>query len=89
MTKYCDYQDVSLDDALEFVREECIRAMSRFNSFGCSHEGYAVVLEELDEAWTAIKENHTEDARNEMVQVAAMAIRYIVDNPGLTRKVKP
>jgi hypothetical protein len=41
--------------------------------------GYAVILEELDEMWAEIKQNNTNRAREECVQVAAMAIRFLMD----------
>lgn len=65
------------------AREELIRA-SRIHSPMCSsHEGYGVILEELDEAWDAIKANDIAHARHEMIQVAAMALRFLVDvKPG-------
>ncbi|KKL84124.1 hypothetical protein LCGC14_1967880 [marine sediment metagenome] len=51
-----------------------------FNSY---HEGYAVILEELDELWEEVKKNprtrSVSRMRNEAVQVAAMALRFLVD----------
>ena len=54
----------------------------QFGSFNSSHEGYAVLKEEVDELWDCIKDNkHTtlEDLKGEAVQVADMAIRIITD----------
>lgn len=59
--------------------EELARARENFPPFNSAHEGYAVILEELDEAWEAIKVNNIEAARQEIVQVAAMALRFLVD----------
>ncbi|GJM72974.1 hypothetical protein HMSSN036_51900 [Paenibacillus macerans] len=61
------------------VMGELYRAMIRFPKFNSPHEGYAVILEELDEAWEEIKKNDTKRAIEEMTQVAAMAIRFLVD----------
>lgn len=51
--------------------------------FNSSHEGYAVILEELDELWTEVRKRRTERDKNRMreecVQIAAMAIRFIND----------
>jgi len=46
-----------------------------------NHEGYAVILEELDELWDEIKKQHpnNELIRKEAIQVAAMAVRFILD----------
>ena len=45
------------------------------------HEGYAVILEELDELWDEVKANRGTggQAAREALQVAAMALRYILD----------
>lgn len=58
---------------------EYIRATSKFGAFASTHEGYAVILEELDEAWSEIKANATGRAIEEMIQVGAMALRFVVD----------
>lgn len=41
------------------------------------HEGYAIILEELDEVWEEIKRNDLNAARTEMLQVAATALRFL------------
>ncbi len=61
------------------VLEELQSATSKFNSFNNPHEGYAVILEELDELWDAIKANDLEAARREAIQVTAMGLRFLVD----------
>lgn len=59
--------------------EELERATRNFRPFASAREGYAVILEELDEAWDAIKANEIGKACAEMTQVAAMALRFLVD----------
>ena len=59
---------------LEFVQATC-----KFSAFNSTHEGYAVILEELDELWAEVMANNTEAACKEAVQVAAMAMRFIFD----------
>lgn len=53
------------------------------------HEGYAVVLEELEEAWDEIKVNPKRrdgaKVRDELIQVAAMAVRTVTDCLGAVR----
>lgn len=48
-----------------------------------AHEGYGVLLEELDELWAHVKTNQKKrdiDAmRKEAIQVAAMAIRFAAE----------
>lgn len=47
------------------------------------HEGYAIVLEELDELWDEIKQKplyrNQELMRKEAIQLAAMAVRFVLD----------
>lgn len=61
------------------VRPELVKATQRYGSFSSAHEGYAVILEELDEMWDEIKKNNTTRSKEECIQVAAMAIRFLVD----------
>lgn len=70
---------VAIDDALARVRDELIEATKRFGPMASAHEGYAVILEELDEMWDEVKANSTKRAREEAVQVAAMATRFLID----------
>ena len=68
-----------LTDIVGEVTEEYLDAVSKFGPFASAHEGYAVILEEVDEMWTEIKRNDIKRAREEAVQVAAMAIRFLID----------
>lgn len=60
---------------------ELARARESFKPMASGHEGYAVILEELDELWREIKKKYQDaDAmRAEAIQVAAMAIRFVTD----------
>jgi hypothetical protein len=66
-------------DAFKAVCEELRAATTKFGAFHNSHEGYAVLKEEVDELWDEIKANRNNGAREEAVQVAAMAIRFLID----------
>lgn len=44
-----------------------------------AHEGYAVILEELDEMWDEVKKDNLENARLEACQVAAMALAFLLE----------
>lgn len=63
------------------IRAEIARADATWAPFASAHEGYAVLLEEVDELWDEIKKKQTErdpeKLRKEAIQVAAMAVRFI------------
>lgn len=63
------------------VERELGRAQDKFPPFNSAHEGYAVILEELDELWQEVKDKagQPHKVREEAIQVAAMAVRFIVD----------
>lgn len=66
--------------AIKRVREELTSAQCDFEKFNSTHEGYAVILEELDELWDEIKTNGPQGRlQAEAVQVAAMALRFLID----------
>lgn len=66
-------------DILERVTDELAAARRKFPNFHSAHEGYAVLLEECDELWDAIKHDDGDGMRREAIQVAAMALRLLTD----------
>jgi hypothetical protein len=77
------------DDVMIEVWEELQRARKKFGPFVSHHEGYAVILEELDELWDEIKANNPAKARTEAIQVAAMAIRFVLDLDKNEKSISP
>lgn len=75
--------DTDVTKALRAVGQEVMRARSSHGKFASAHEGYSVILEELDELWCEVKRKQsTRDVkklRAEAVQVAAMAVRFLTD----------
>lgn len=67
--------------AIKLVTDELNRATAAHGPLNSTHEGYAVLKEELDELWDEIKANQgtTHRGVSEAVQTAAMAIRYLID----------
>ena len=67
--------------ALDDVQIELERALDRFPALNSFHEGYSVILEELDELWEEIKKKKPSeiDMRKEACQVAAMALRFMME----------
>ena len=67
-----------IDYAVKLVRDELERSAKKFGGFNSSHEGYAVLKEEVDEMWDDIKKNLEARSILEAVQVGAMALKYII-----------
>ena len=71
------------DELLRAVDAEVTRARRSYPNFHSQHEGYAVLKEEVDELWDRIKASKGLKADGvtaiEAVQVAAMAIRFVLD----------
>lgn len=65
------------------VRAELESSMARFKPMNSAHEGYAVILEEMDELWDEIKVNQSKrdyaKMEKECIQVAAMVVRLLLD----------
>lgn len=65
------------------ISDEVDRAQAKYPTFASSHEGYAVILEELDELWDLVKANKgvkgSPEMTQECIQIAAMAVRFIED----------
>lgn len=65
--------------ALTDIGEEYYRARENHPPMTGAHGGYAVILEELDELWDAVKADDVLHAKKEAVQVAAMALAFILE----------
>jgi hypothetical protein len=73
---------VNADRACALVGLELGHAQEKWPPMQSAHEGYSVILEELDELWHEIKLNsgmRTDAMRAEAIQVAAMALRFVID----------
>jgi hypothetical protein len=70
-------------DAVELAHGELVEATGQYGPFASAHEGYAVVLEEVRELEKEVflnpRERDTERMKKEAIQLAAMAIRFLVD----------
>jgi hypothetical protein len=70
------YERVAADVLAEITRARLQHAPMRG-----AHEGYAVLIEEVDELWDEVKDRRRDLARmrKEAIQVAAMAIAFVVE----------
>ena len=62
---------------------ELERAMAQYAAMHSPHEGWAIIREELDELWDEVRvkdaQRSVQRMRQEAVQVAAMAMRFVLD----------
>lgn len=77
-----------VEQVMAEVINEYRRVASKFAPMNSAHEGYAVLLGEVDELWDAIKRNEVVNLREEAIQVAAMGIRFLMDVVYKTLSVK-
>lgn len=65
------------------VEREIDRAGTAYPPFNSAHEGFAILLEEVDELWDLVKVKQSkrdiEAMKAEAIQIAAMAVRFIED----------
>lgn len=67
------------EGTLRAIREEWERARQKFPRFNSPHEGYAVIKEELEELWDAVKADDYPQGYKEALQIAAMAFSYLME----------
>ena len=72
---------MTTETALRLIVDEFARATAEFGPFASPHEGYAILQEEADELWEEVKSGRaaTHRGASEATQVAAMAMRFLVD----------
>ena len=74
--------EARIQRVLNSIGEELKRALTKFpRPQNSPHEGYAVLLEEVDELWDHVKADtgRSSEARKEAIQIAAMAMRYVLE----------
>lgn len=71
---------MELKDLIPIIESEMSWAHSKYGNYHNAHEQYAVMLEEVEEWWEAVKGNFADFALYELVQVASVALRYVIEN---------
>lgn len=70
-------------DVLCEVQQELQRAVTLHPPFNSAHEGFGVLLDEVDElkehVWKKAGERDVAEMRKEAIQVAAVAVRFALD----------
>lgn len=65
------------------IEAEYNKAISKYPKFHSTHEGYAVIKEEVDELWDLVKAdkciNGHAAMKKECIQIASMAVRFVED----------
>lgn len=69
---------------LNEIKNELERASTMYHKYHSDHEGFAVLLEEVDELWDAVRLKQSDPTRKEkikeeLIQIAATAHRYLND----------
>lgn len=76
----------SYNRAVQDAWQELQVAIAKFPPFHSAHEGYAVLLEEVDELWEHVKMRQglrvQAEMRKEAIQIAAMALRFAAEVDG-------
>lgn len=80
MTEFADLKELD-KDALYEVARELDAARRGHADMHSPHEGFAVLKEEVDELWEEVRRRNRSPRalREEALQVAAMAVRFLVD----------
>ncbi len=79
----------AVDDILSIVRCEVERTVRKHPPINSLHEGFAVMLKELDQFWVEVKKARDSRERDVeatvgLVRIAAMTIRTLADIPPAT-----
>jgi hypothetical protein len=72
-----------MNEIFEKIKTELLFAMEKYPEFNSLHEAYAIIFEEVDELWEIVKTKQgkriQKDCNKELIQIASMAIRAIID----------
>lgn len=68
---------MSKNNLYQEVEKIKVKAVKQHGDFVSMHEGYAVILEEVDELWDEVrrKKPNIKNSKTECLQIAAMAVK--------------
>ncbi len=66
-------------DAINKMLSEADKGRKKYGIFNSYHEGYAVILEEMDELWDEVKKKapNADEIQEEAIHAAAMLLRFL------------
>lgn len=72
---------MTANDAIDMILNEFTRAQAKHAPMNSPHEGHSVIREEFEELWEHVRADtgRSPDAMHEAAQLAAMALRYMVN----------
>jgi len=79
---YVIWPDNDAGDAVRAVYDGLRHAQEQFAPLKNGHEGHSVLREEFDEFWEAVRAGDIDQAKKEALQVATMAVQFILDVKG-------
>ena len=73
--------DAGLRDVFSEIKKELDKAQTKHAPMHGPHEGYAVILEEVDELWDEVRaqKHDISSMKKEALHIAAMAARFVLD----------
>lgn len=73
--------EIFFDNLAEQVREEVLHGFAMYGPLNSHHEGYGVLLEEVNEYWDEVRKRipDRQAMREELIQIAAVAIRTALE----------
>jgi hypothetical protein len=70
---------MTFDDLIRVVSLEMAHAYAKYGNYNNSHECYGVLCEELAEWFDTVRGNYADEAAYELVQLASVALRYVME----------
>ena len=76
-----------LGEVFTDIQDEFFESCNKHDKvFNTTHEGYAVLKEELEELWDDIKKDNWNNIYDEAAQVGAMAMKLMYSLPEIVKK---